>query len=116
MWVMTPYGFFSIVRVKTKKGKPHPTDAVIRARSLSHLEALRERFPCLPVPVENVGTDYPCRIIAPYKDIIDMVTQMASCIDYVNFKDEAHRVRPKDSIFHSFLMSVWHMGLRLTRV
>jgi len=53
MWVMTPDGFFSIVR---KRGE---TDLTVRARSRGDLEALeKEYLPSLGPIISHGGTDY----------------------------------------------------------
>lgn len=119
MWIMTPYGFFSVVCAhatgpNAAYGEANPDLMQIRARNHNHLEALKSRFTGLPEIDENSGTDYPCRIIAPRDDVLRVVATMAEYVDYTNFKNEAHKATPKDRPFHNFLMSVWEIGLRLT--
>lgn len=120
MWIMTPYGFFSVVCAhgynahNTYPAPPHPELMMIRGRNRNHLEALKKRFSGLPEIDENSGTDYPFRITAPRADVLRVVATMAEDVDYTNFKSEAHKVSPNDKSFHTFLMSIWHLGLKLT--
>ena len=120
MWIMTPYGFFSVVCAhgdnahNAYPAPPHPELMMIRARNRNHLEALKKRFAGLPEIDENSGTDYLCRITAPRAEVLRVVATMADDVDYTNFKSEAHKVSPNDKQFHTFLMSIWHLGLKLT--
>lgn len=117
---MTLYGFFSVVCAhgdnphNAYPAPPHPELMMIRARNRNHLEALKKRFAGLPEIDEKSGTDYPCRITAPRTDVLRVVAAMADGVDYTNFKNEAHKVNPNDKPFHTFLMSIWHLGLKLT--
>ena len=120
MWIMTPYGFFSIVRARDYSAPsaypppPHPDLMMIRAQNRNHLEALKNHFAGLPEIDEKSGTDYPCRITAPRVDILRVVARMADAVDYTNFKEEARNVSPNDKAFQTFLMSIWRLGLKLT--
>ena len=58
MWLMTPFGFFSIVCATGKGGKPHPDLRMVRARKRTHLQALRARHPDLPPLKATKRTDY----------------------------------------------------------
>ena len=118
MWIMAPYGFFSVVCAhatgpNASYGEAHPDLMQIRARNRKHLESLKNRFAGLPEIDKKSGTDYPCRIIAPRADVLRVVATMAEEVDYTNFKNEAHKVSPNDKPFHNFLMSIWHLGLKL---
>lgn len=120
MWIMTPYGFFSVVCAHGDNPQnaypppPNPELMMIRARNRNHLEALKKRFEGLPEIDEKSGTDYPCRITAPRVDVLRTVTTMAENVDYTNFKNEAHKVSPNGKPFHTFLMNIWYLGLKLT--
>ena len=107
MWIMTPYGFFSIVQVS-------PTDPnllQIRARDRAHLVALRKAAMVkLPGITTTGGTDYPYRIKTTRELVGQIMIDLVIDIDYLNFKEEAHRVSPKDRPFHNFLMRVWSLG------
>ena len=119
MWIMTPYGFFSVVCAHAtgptaSYGEAHPELMMIRSRNRNHLVALKSRFSGLPDIDEKSGTDYPCRITAPRADVLRVMASMAEDVDYTNFKNEAHKVSPNDKPFHTFLMSIWRRGLNLT--
>jgi len=120
MWIMTPYGFFSIVcahgdnQHHAYPPPPDPERMMIRARNREHLEALTKQFAGLPEIDEASGTDYPCRITAPRADVLRVVATMADDVDYVNFKDEAHKISPNDALFHAFLLNIWRLGLKLS--
>lgn len=94
MWLMTPIGFFSIVR------KPNDVASgtlTIRSRVRSDLEALRARYlPDLSEIAENTGTDYRYRAKAPRSDVINATTKIVQDLDYENFKDEVARKQGKD--------------------
>jgi len=93
VWLMTPLGFFSIVR------KPDDVERgtlTIRARVKSDLEALRKHLPSLGEIVENAGTDYRYRSKAPRGDIARALGKMVQNLDYDNFKDEVGKKQGKD--------------------
>lgn len=116
MWIMTPYGFFSVVCAKDSSDLleadlPRDDKMVIRARDRAHLENLKKAIPGrLPRINSHAGTDYPFRITADRDVVLAVVARMAEDIDYTNFKNEAHRVSPKDKPFHKFLMEIWNLG------
>lgn len=112
MWIMTPFGFFSIVCAQDTKGGPHPTDMLVRARRLEHINAIQKYYN-LPAIQKDGGTDYPYRITVPMHIVQDMIAKEVRDIHYTNFKDEAHRVGAKDKPYHQFLHSVWELGCRL---
>ena len=68
MWIMTKYGFFSIVRARSNRVsdriqvRPHPNLMMIRARNRDHLEALRAAFTLSGDIVATKNTDYPYRV------------------------------------------------------
>ena len=115
MWLMTKYGFFSVVCAHDENGGPHPDLMMIRARVRAHLVALKKEYPELGVIRSTGGTDYPYRIIAPRVIVRDvMMPGLVEEIDYTNFKKEAEERRPKDKAYHNFLHTVWAEGLCLT--
>lgn len=115
MWIMTPYGFFSIVQVN--EGPPHRVDVnvmQIRARNRAHLEALKEaaRISLPPIRAKG-GTDYPYRIITTREVVGKIMIDIVCDINYKNFKGEVTGWRG-DYTFVDFLHKVWHLGLALT--
>lgn len=90
MWLLTPFGFFSVVRKPQDVAEGQLT---IRSRVRADLEALRET--CLPGMgeiVEGAGTDYRYRARVPRAELGLAMANLVSGIDYENFKDEVkHR-------------------------
>lgn len=81
MWLMTPLGFFSIVR------KPGDVHLTVRSRERADLHALRERYlPSLTPTVTGAGTDYPHRATCTAEAWGSALASMAHDIDYSNFK------------------------------
>jgi hypothetical protein len=84
VWLITPLGFFSVVRKPDDIGAGTLT---IRTRVKSDLEALRKHcLPDLGEIEENAGTDYRYRAKAPRGQVAEVLAQMVRDIDYENFK------------------------------
>ncbi len=81
VWMMTTFGFFSVVQ------KPGEKDLTIRSRARSDLEALKEEH--LPSMGEIIkgGTDYQFRAHATHDAVAEALGKIAQDIDYSNFKD-----------------------------
>ncbi len=91
MWLITPLGFFSVVR---KKGDTHLT---VRARVAGDLDRLRERYlPDLSPVKAHAGTDYPYRATVSARSWALALSDMGRDIDYSNFKDEVAKVQGHD--------------------
>lgn len=88
MWLITPIGFFSIVR------KPEDTNAgtlTLRARAKDDLMALRQKYlPELGEIQKGGGTDYPYRARAKKADVAAVMAKLVDDIDYNNFKNVVH--------------------------
>ena len=94
MWLMTPFGFFSIVRKPDDVGSGTLT---IRARVRSDLEALRKHFlPSLQAIAENASTDCRYRAKAPRAEVAKALEEMVNDLDYDNFKNEVAKKQGKD--------------------
>jgi len=115
MWIMLPFGMFSAVCAKpivngVVGGTIDPHRIMVRARMLSHLTALRAKFPELLADSEIVETphnDYAGRIYM-YKEVwAQIVASCALAIAYGNFKDEVKRVNEYDDPYGSTLDAVW---------
>jgi hypothetical protein len=85
MWLITPFGFYSVV---AKSGDKHDGLLTIRSRVKSDLEALKEFVPSLGPIAESDETDYRYRAKAKAKDIAIGFGSMIENIDYSNFKDK----------------------------
>jgi hypothetical protein len=94
MWLITPVGFFSIVR----RPDDVPDDTLtIRSRVESDLEALWEKYlPNLSEIAENAGTDYRFRAKAPRSEVAKALAKMVHDLNYDNFKEEVGRRQGKD--------------------
>lgn len=112
MWLMTPVGFFSVVR--------KPTDVeletlTVRARARSDLEALKARYlPELGAIQESLVNDYRFRAVAPKVAVARAVARLVQDLDYSNFKDEVYRQQgaPRARLYHD----VWATLHRLQGV
>ena len=112
MWLMTVYGFFSIVCVPGGAGETPKDDLMcIRARRRSHLVKLKKRFPGLDHIHANVGADYPYRIIATRELVGQLMVDMVVDMNHSNFKDAVAEAVPEDSRYNEFLHDVWARGL-----
>lgn len=91
MWLVTPVGFFSIVRKPADRADGMLT---IRARVRADLERLREGFlPAMGEIEAGGGTDYRFRARAPRAEVGAALARLAAGIDYANFKDEVARLQ-----------------------
>jgi 8-oxo-dGTP pyrophosphatase MutT (NUDIX family) len=85
MWLLTNFGFFSVVQ---KPGDKRTGTLTIRSRVKGDLENLRNKY--LPEMGEieaDKGTDYKYRAKAPRESIARAVGQALMELDYSNFKD-----------------------------
>jgi hypothetical protein len=108
MWLMTPLGFFSVVR------KPGDTHLTVRARARADLGALREGYlPTLTPTVTGAGTDYPHRGTCSAAAWAQALGAMAQDLDYSNFKSTvAQRHGPRRAKVYG---QVWQQLLAIER-
>jgi hypothetical protein len=88
MWLLLPFGFYSIV---AKPGDRAVGLLTVRARAAADLDALRARLPALGVTIHGGGTDYPFRAQVPRDALGAALTGFVDALDYDNFKDEVAR-------------------------
>lgn len=89
MWIMTPFGFFSIVAKPSDRAAGTVT---IRARDAADLERLRAHVPGLGPTVTGAGTDYPARAVASRAELGQFLARFVETgLDYQNFKSEVAR-------------------------
>ena len=82
MWLVTRYGFFSVVQ------KPGDKDLTIRARTRADLEELRRQYlPEMGAIRTGEGTDYRYRASATHTAFSEAVHRTIVDIDYANFKN-----------------------------
>lgn len=85
MWLITPIGFFSVVRKPTDTKNKTLT---VRARVRSDLEALQAQYlPELGPIQESAVNDYRFRAVAPQAAVAAAMARLAETLDYSNFKD-----------------------------
>ncbi len=110
MWILTPIGFFSIVR----KPEDEASDSLtVRARVRDDLEAFARLCPDLGPIESSQWTDYAFRARGPAAAVAAAVGQFAASIDYSNFKDQ---VQWKQGKARALLYGeVWDTLYRLQR-
>jgi hypothetical protein len=82
MWLMTNFGFFSIVQ------KKDADILAVRARARNDLETLKERYiPTLGHILKGGGTDYQYRATVSREDMAEALGKIIMDIDYDNFKN-----------------------------
>lgn len=109
MWLMTSFGFFSVVQKPTDKAGKTLT---IRARVRADLDALREHYlPSLGQVIESHANDYRYRATAPRAEVAAAMAAMVNSISYSNYKDEVKNVQgaPRAHLYHD----VWSVLHRL---
>lgn len=81
MWLMTKYGFYSIV--EKKSGEFH-----VRARERKDIENIVEHV-SLPKAriIESDSNDYAYRLIVQKADVLSILRFLGETVDYSNFKD-----------------------------
>lgn len=80
MWLMTKYGFYSIVQKK-------PDEYHVRSRERRDLENLIKGVP-LPDSriVDTPDADYACRIVTDGATVLAILAFLGRTLDYSNFK------------------------------
>ena len=120
MWIITRYGFFSIVcpRSKTATGSRHvdPTRIMVRARSLSQLDALCARFPELlrdGVIKESDRADYPWRLTCAKDVWVKCMAVMSDEINYRTFEEVCLHKHGAQSSFLRAMKKTWRAFFRM---
>jgi len=89
MWIMTDFGFFSIVQ------KPDDLAAgtlTVRSRAREDLENLQTRFSMFPSTIiESAETDYRIRLKMKAKDLAVVIGATVQDISYSNFKSRVSK-------------------------
>ena len=80
MWLFTTQGFYSVVAHRRD-----PDKVLVRARAREDLEFLREQIRKLRI-YSDLSADYRWRAIATRAEWVAALAQLASEIDYDNFK------------------------------
>ena len=102
MWLMTRFGFFSVVQ------KGGETDLTIRSRVRTDLEELHSRYiPAMSEILEVAGSDYKYRVKISHIDFAEAMRQLIMDVDYSNFKNTVlaeqgvERAQVYDQIWHT---------------
>lgn len=119
MWLFTQHGFYSVVCARDLADNPScidPDTFMVRARSRKHLESLQKRFPQLAAAeiTETSNTDYRYRMMVAKTVWSEVARELATEIDYGNFKDRAERCTHEDRYVDA-LHAVWEVMERLQR-
>ena len=86
MWLMTPFGFFSVVQ---KPDDEKAATLTIRSRVRGDLERLRDSYlPGMSNIAANAGSDYRYRAKALRSEVSSAMAKIVSDIEYENFKEE----------------------------
>ena len=100
MWLMTKYGFYSIVQ--KEPGKYH-----IRSREQKDIENLVENVPLPDAEImESDRTDYAVRVIVGKEDVLAVLKFLGENLDYDNFKAKIDRTPDQE---HKPYHEVWHV-------
>lgn len=84
MWILSTFGFFSIVEKPTDRGGGTLT---IRSRVESDLDRMRIALPRLGQTQTSDLSDYQYRAVANRSDVATAVARSVESINYPNFKD-----------------------------
>lgn len=107
MWIMTTFGFFSVVQ---KSGTKNLT---IRARVGSDLDRLRDRYlPGLSPTKMTPSNDYRYRATASHEEVASAMSKIVADVTYSNFKSEVERTQghPREMVYAE-VWSVLDRGL-----
>lgn len=107
MWLITPIGFFSIVRKPEDEAQGTLT---VRARVATDLEALRSAYlPSLGPVQESLVNDYRFRAVAPQAEVAAAAAKLIEAIDYSNFKDEVAQCQgpSRAALYHDVWAALW---------
>lgn len=111
MWLMTPLGFFSVVRKPTDERQNTLT---VRARVRVDLEQLKARYlPELGPVLESTTTDYRFRAVARQAAVAQAMVRLVADLDYDNFKNAVaqRQGQARADLYHD----VWSVLYELQR-
>lgn len=83
MWLCTQHGFYSIVR-------KNPGEFHIRGRLRQDMENLLELCAARWQVIETKNDDYRYRIVCGQAEVSEVISKLATSIDYSNFKSRVH--------------------------
>lgn len=100
MWILTHFGFFSVVQ---KPGDKAAGLITVRTRVRADLENLRDRYlPDMGAIEADAGTDYHYRARVPHQSFARAAGEIALDVDYPNCKDSvaAQQGHKRAHIYH----------------
>lgn len=100
MWIITTFGFFSIVEKPRDRERGTLT---VRSRSRQDLEDLKRTYlPELGDVVESTSADYRFRAQAARRAVVDAIARAVADIDYDNFKAAVGRAQgqARERVYH----------------
>lgn len=121
MWVMTRFGFYSVVLAEVDPAQSlqgnDPNRVMVRARLRRHLEALAEVNPVMcDYPIsETSHTDYRFRILCPKSVWAKTHASLLDDLDYPNFKSACEVQYGWDDPYCGALHDVWGVMYRLQK-
>jgi hypothetical protein len=109
MWLITNFGFFSVVEKSEQKGTGTLT---VRARVLADLQQLKDRYlPGMGSIQTGGGTDYRYRAVVSRDDVAEAFRRAIADIDYANFKNSvaASQGTARSSVYHDVWDALWKL-------
>lgn len=101
MWLMTQYGFYSVVKHRDETDR-----YLVRARVKNDLKNLLELVQ-LDVEIhESPSADYPYRIFITSEQLITVLEWLGKTVNYDNFKSRIHRLPDQQDKGDAYL-KVW---------
>lgn len=120
MWLVTTWGFFSVVCAREGEGTPGAavdlSRVMVRSRSPAHLRALKQRFQVQLRDYEVVETpdaDYGWRMFCPKAAWAECVKELALELAYDNFKDACAKRHGHASGYLNALHGAWELFRRM---
>ena len=92
MWLITNFGFFSVVQ---KPDDPKLGTLTVRSRVLEDLESLKEQYfkQTMGEIQVNAGTDYKYRAKVPREAMAGAMSQIIMDLDYCNLKSQLQKIK-----------------------
>jgi len=106
MWLMTNFGFFSVVQ------KPGDELLTVRTRVKKDLEMLREKYiPGLGEIIDTPKADYQFRTRVQKEVFAEAMRKVALDISYDNFKNSVVKVQgsKRAHIYHDVWSTLWDL-------
>jgi hypothetical protein len=108
MWVMTNFGFISIVRRPASDiAVGDPRVMQVRARDAKTLRQLRKLMPTLSPMVSTPDRDYQYRAFCTSDELVAGMARLGETITYDNFKDSV-----RDRKLHDLCIKMWSLVYR----